>query len=66
MLNFDRPDTRFAIHAVSQASQLVKQVQVDTISSSLTKDDRSPVTVADFASQALIGRLIGESFLDDR
>ena len=66
MLNFDRPDTRFAIHAVSQASQLVKQVQVDTISSSLTKDDRSPVTVADFASQALIGRLIGESFPDDR
>ena len=55
MLNFDRPDT-----------QLVKQVQVDTISSSLTKDDRSPVTVADFASQALIGRLIGESFPDDR
>jgi 3'(2'), 5'-bisphosphate nucleotidase len=32
----------------------------------LTKDDRSPVTVADFASQALIGRLIGESFPDDR
>ena len=66
MLNFDRPDTRFAIHAVRQASQLVKQVQVDTISSSLTKDDRSPVTVADFASQALIGRLISESFPDDR
>lgn len=66
MLNFERPETQFAIHAVSQASRLVKQVQVETVSSSLTKDDHSPVTVADFASQALIGRLISESFPDDR
>ena len=65
MLNFKRPETQFAIHAVRQASRLVKQVQVETISSALTKDDRSPVTVADFASQALVGRLITESFPDD-
>jgi 3'(2'), 5'-bisphosphate nucleotidase len=32
------------------------------VSPALTKDDRSPVTVADFASQALIGYLLEESF----
>jgi len=65
MLNFERPETKFAIHAVRRASQLVRQVQAETISSALTKDDRSPVTVADFASQALVGRLITEFFPDD-
>ena len=65
MLNFERPETQFAIHAVRRASQLVRQVQAETISSALTKDDRSPVTVADFASQALVGRLIAEYFPDD-
>ena len=32
---------------------------------SLTKDDLSPVTVADYASQALVGRLLAEAFPDD-
>jgi 3'(2'), 5'-bisphosphate nucleotidase len=31
----------------------------------MTKDDRSPVTVADFASQALVGYLLGEAFPND-
>jgi 3'(2'), 5'-bisphosphate nucleotidase len=65
MLNLKRPETQFAFHAVRQAAQLVRQIQVETISSALTKDDRSPVTVADFASQALVGRLVNESFPDD-
>jgi 3'(2'), 5'-bisphosphate nucleotidase len=59
------PELEFAIDAVRQASLLVKQVQAEMISSALTKDDRSPVTVADFAAQALVGYLLNKAFPDD-
>ena len=49
------PEVQFAISAVRQASLLVKQVQAEMVTAALTKDDRSPVTVADFAAQALVG-----------
>jgi 3'(2'), 5'-bisphosphate nucleotidase len=62
MLNFDRPETKFAIEIVRQASHLVKQVQAEMVSPALTKEDRSPVTVADFASQALIGWGLSTTF----
>lgn len=65
MINFNTPEARFAIHAVRQASLLVKLVQSKMVSPALTKGDRSPVTVADFASQALISKLLAESFPDD-
>lgn len=44
-----------ARHAVAQASSVCRQVQgaLDQVRS-ITKDDRSPVTVADFASQAIV------------
>ena len=35
------------------------------VSSAITKDDRSPVTVADFAAQALVGQMLSEAFPDD-
>jgi 3'(2'), 5'-bisphosphate nucleotidase len=59
------PELEFAIDAVRQASLLVKQVQAEMVSSALTKDDRSPVTVADFAAQALVGYLLDEAFPND-
>ena len=65
MLKLERPETQFAIHIVRQASRLVKLVQAEMISPALTKDDHSPVTVADFASQALVGRALAENFPDD-
>ena len=34
--------------------RLGQQVQMEMVSPALTKDDRSPVTIADFASQALV------------
>lgn len=64
MLNLDRQETKFAIDIVRQASQLVKQVQAEMVSPALTKDDLSPVTVADFASQALVGWALKETFPD--
>lgn len=65
MLDLDNPQIRFAIDAVRQASQLVRQVQVELASSTITKEDRSPVTVADFASQALVAYLLSETFPED-
>jgi len=65
MINLSTPETKFAIQAVRQASKLVKKIETQMVSPALTKDDRSPVTVADFASQALVGYLLSETFPDD-
>jgi len=70
MIDFNNPEISFAIQAVRRASQLVKLVQDELVASpaargTLTKDDRSPVTVADFASQALVASLLAEAFPDD-
>jgi 3'(2'), 5'-bisphosphate nucleotidase len=62
MIDIDRPEIKFALNAVRQASLLVKMVQAEMVSPALTKDDRSPVTIADFASQALVAFLLEREF----
>lgn len=59
------PEVRFAIDAVRQATNLVTTVQNEMVSSALEKGDKSPVTVADFAAQALVGKLLKETFPAD-
>ena len=52
--------------AVFRAAQLCQQVQVDMVNTdAVEKADRSPVTVADFGSQALICQAISEAFPAD-
>lgn len=65
MIDLNNPEVKFATSAVQQAGLLVKQVQSEMVSSALTKDDRSPVTVADYASQALIAQRLFEAFPND-
>jgi 3'(2'), 5'-bisphosphate nucleotidase len=65
MLNTETPEVKFALQAVRLASLLVRQVQSELVSPALTKEDRSPVTVADFASQALIAHQLAETFPHD-
>src|SRR3954463_5711163 len=60
MLN--SPEAQFAIAAVREAALLARRIQREMLSGSLTKDDRSPVTVADFAIQALVARRLVENF----
>jgi 3'(2'), 5'-bisphosphate nucleotidase len=55
---------RFAVAAVREAAQLVRRVQKEMVGEALTKGDKSPVTVADFAAQALIGKRLKETFPD--
>lgn len=65
MFTLDSHETKFALGAVRQASLLVRQVQAELAAHSMTKGDRSPVTVADFASQALVGYLLLQDFPAD-
>ena len=59
-------EKQIAISSVLRAVQLCQQVQADMVKAdAVEKADRSPVTVADFGSQALICQAIGEAFLDD-
>ena len=57
---------QIAIDAVLKALRLCEQVQAEMVSTdAIQKIDRSPVTVADFGSQALICKAIGDAFPDD-
>jgi len=64
MISSDRERT-IAIEAVREAADLCRHVQSELASSSLQKEDRSPVTVADFGSQALICSRLRAAFPDD-
>lgn len=55
-----------AIEAVLKATQLCQEVRSTMVQNeSIDKADRSPVTVADLGSQALICQAIGDAFPDD-
>ena len=64
MIDISIPKVQTALRAVRQAAILMRQIQQETVGSSLTKGDKSPVTVADFTSQAIIGRLLSQAFPD--
>ena len=59
-MNTDNTDLNFAIDAVKRLSRLAATIQSRTVSEALTKSDRSPVTIADFAVQALFGHALAE------
>jgi 3'(2'), 5'-bisphosphate nucleotidase len=60
VLHDESSEIVFAIDAVREASRLARRIQREMVGGSLAKDDRSPVTVADFAVQALIARRLAE------
>ncbi len=53
------------LSAVRHAAKICRAVQSSITTDSLEKKDKSPVTVADFASQALICRALQDTFPDD-
>lgn len=55
----------FALETVRQAAKLVRKIREEMIGPAFTKDDKSPVTVADFTVQALIGKRLKEFFPQD-
>jgi 3'(2'), 5'-bisphosphate nucleotidase len=58
-------EIEFAIQAVRRAALLVRQVQAEMVVPTLTKGDRSPVTIADYASQAVVAEALSWAFPDD-
>ncbi len=54
-----------AIQAVRQAAVLCRVVRAGIRPEVLDKKDKSPVTVADFGSQAIVCRVLGEAFPGD-
>ncbi len=54
-----------ALQAVRDAAAICRTVQAEISPDALEKKDRSPVTIADFASQAAVCRAIGDAFPDD-
>ncbi|MCH8830750.1 MAG: 3'(2'),5'-bisphosphate nucleotidase [Planctomycetes bacterium] len=58
-------ELRIALSAVRTATGVCRNIRAAISPDVLEKKDRSPVTVADFASQAVICRLLNQSFPDD-
>ncbi len=58
-------EANFALQAVRVASVLCRDIQGEMVTPALSKSDRSPVTVADFASQAVVARMLKETLPED-
>lgn len=65
MIDLNFPEIRFALDVVRQAALLVRQVQTEMVSPALTKNDRSPVTIADYAAQAFVASRLAQVFPED-
>jgi len=58
-------ELQVGLEAVRLAARACRNVQAKITPDVMQKDDRSPVTVADFASQAVICRALGDAFPSD-
>ena len=58
-------ELKAALDAVRQAAVACRSVQSSITTESLAKKDNSPVTVADYASQALVCRVLQQKFPQD-
>jgi len=55
-------EAAFAVEAVTAAAQLCRQIQHDLVLPAVSKADKSPVTVADFAAQAVVAQMLNAAF----
>jgi 3'(2'), 5'-bisphosphate nucleotidase len=58
-------EAAFAVETVSEAAALAHKIESEMVVTGIEKDDRSPVTVADFAAQALAASRLIDRFPDD-
>ncbi len=64
-IDWQNTELQFALETVRQAAGLVRAIQQELVEPALTKDDRSPVTVADFAAQCVTGCMLERVFPHD-
>jgi HAL2 family 3'(2'),5'-bisphosphate nucleotidase len=58
-------ELEFALRAVTASATLVREVGRKMVSEAMSKGDRSPVTVGDFAAQAVTAKMLAEAYPDD-
>jgi 3'(2'), 5'-bisphosphate nucleotidase len=61
----DDPRLQFALAAVREAVELIRGVDQEMVCGALNKDDLSPVTVADYAAQALVALRLEQAYGDE-
>ena len=61
MSDLFRLELETALKAVRIASRACRSVQKSISPETIAKQDQSPVTVADFASQAIVCKIIGDT-----
>lgn len=54
-----------AVRAVGEAGRLARSIQYEAVREALTKDDRSPVTIADFTVQGIVASHLARHFPAD-
>ena len=64
MLDLSEPKTALLLSILRDAAVLARAVRAETKPAGLTKEDLSPVTVGDFAIQAMAGRRLRDAFPD--
>ena len=64
MFDLSTPEVAFALSAVRQAAEVAQRVQASMDVKGITKSDLSPVTVADYAGQAIVARALRVAFPD--
>ncbi|KAF3936912.1 Inositol-1-monophosphatase [Dactylella cylindrospora] len=58
-------ELRIAELAVQRASRLTEAVYTSKVKGTVTKNDKSPVTIADFGAQSVVFGALGNAFPDD-
>jgi len=61
-IDLTKPDLQFALKLIKAGAQLTSQIRNDLAHASITKEDKSPVTLADFGVQALAGYFLDQFF----
>ncbi len=64
MLHLDSPEMMLIVDVLRESAAMARRIQQDMMMMDMTKSDLSPVTVADFAIQALVARRLRSRFPD--
>lgn len=58
-------EVEFALESIRLAAGVVKSVRAQMVQAAFTKQDESPVTIADFAAQAVVAKFLKDQFPKD-
>jgi 3'(2'), 5'-bisphosphate nucleotidase len=59
-----KDELEFAVQLVKESASLAREIQNKMVTPAMEKSDRSPVTVADYAIQALVGKRLVDNYRD--